>query len=62
MLRAYNDGMNVITMSLGATHGWSFSVTSALADRIAQRGRVGYLLVLDVAVADSSADCHRRSR
>ncbi|EJD44570.1 subtilisin-like protein [Auricularia subglabra TFB-10046 SS5] len=40
MLRAYSDGADIITMSLGGTDGWASSTLSVLASRIADRGRV----------------------
>src|SRR5688572_4945848 len=35
LLRAYDDSMDVITLSLGGADGWSESTTSILASRLA---------------------------
>ncbi|KAJ7255387.1 subtilisin-like protein [Mycena rebaudengoi] len=40
LLRAYNDGADVITLSLGASSGWSESPSSVVASLIADQGRV----------------------
>ncbi|KZW03553.1 subtilisin-like protease [Exidia glandulosa HHB12029] len=40
MLRAYADGMDVITMSLGATVGFSNYVTGDVASKLADRGKI----------------------
>ncbi|KAJ8509440.1 hypothetical protein ONZ45_g8388 [Pleurotus djamor] len=40
LIRAYNDGMDVITLSLGGVDGWTTGVGSVVASRIAQHGRV----------------------
>ncbi|EJD49641.1 subtilisin-like protease [Auricularia subglabra TFB-10046 SS5] len=40
MLRAYSDGMDVITLSLGSFDGWSWSPKAEVADRIADRGKI----------------------
>ncbi|EJD50690.1 subtilisin-like protein [Auricularia subglabra TFB-10046 SS5] len=40
LIRAYNDGNDVITLSLGGTDGWTESVSSVVASRIAEQGRV----------------------
>lgn len=38
--RAYDDGSDVITMSLGGSSGWTESFTSVIASRAAQKGRI----------------------
>lgn len=40
MLRAHNDGMDIITMSLGGDGGWTDDPTSVVASRIARLGTV----------------------
>ena len=40
LIRAYDDGCDVITLSLGEALGWSSSRTSVVASEIAARGRV----------------------
>lgn len=40
MIRAYNDGCDVITMSLGGPAGWTESATAVVASKIAAKGRV----------------------
>ncbi|KAJ7249481.1 peptidase S8/S53 domain-containing protein, partial [Mycena rebaudengoi] len=40
LLRAFNDGADVITLSLGASSGWSESPSSVVASLIADQGRV----------------------
>lgn len=40
LIRAYNDGMDILTLSLGGVNGWSESSTSVVASRIAAQGRV----------------------
>ncbi|KAJ7255407.1 subtilisin-like protein [Mycena rebaudengoi] len=40
LLRAYNDGADVITLSLGTSSGWSESPSSVVASLIADQGRV----------------------
>lgn len=40
MLQAYNDGMNVITMSLSVLSGWTTGTTSVIASRLAAKGIV----------------------
>ncbi|KAG8724913.1 hypothetical protein FRC09_012078 [Ceratobasidium sp. 395] len=39
-IRAYNDGNDVITLSLGSADGWTEAVSGVVASRIADRGRV----------------------
>jgi hypothetical protein len=36
--RAFNDSVDIISMSIGGTEGWSEDPTSVVADRITQRG------------------------
>lgn len=40
LLRAYDDGMDVITMSLGASDGWTTSPQAVVAQKLAARGKV----------------------
>ena len=40
LLRAYDDGCDVITLSLGITTGWSTGASSVVASNIAAEGRV----------------------
>ncbi|EJD48275.1 subtilisin-like protein [Auricularia subglabra TFB-10046 SS5] len=40
LLRAYEDGNDVITLSLGGDGGWAQGTSSVVASRIADRGRV----------------------
>ncbi|CCO37917.1 Minor extracellular protease vpr [Rhizoctonia solani AG-1 IB] len=40
MLRAYDDGNDVINMSLGSPNGWSGGLPAVVASRIADNGRV----------------------
>lgn len=40
LLKAYDDGMDVITLSIGGASGWSESTTSIIASRIVEKGRV----------------------
>jgi hypothetical protein len=40
LLRAYNDGMNVLTLSLGGVNGWTEGASGVVASRIAAHGRV----------------------
>ncbi|EJD39665.1 subtilisin-like protease [Auricularia subglabra TFB-10046 SS5] len=40
LLRAYEDGNDVITLSLGGSDGWTEGSSSVVASRIADRGRV----------------------
>lgn len=40
MLRAYDDGMDVINMSIGSPSGWSDATTALVAQRIGENGRV----------------------
>ncbi|EJD47452.1 subtilisin-like protein [Auricularia subglabra TFB-10046 SS5] len=40
MIRAYNDGADIITLSLGSADGWSSSTGSIVATRLSERGRV----------------------
>ena len=40
LLRAYDDGCDVITLSLGDTDGWSTGAGAVVASRIAAEGRV----------------------
>ncbi|CAE6458099.1 unnamed protein product [Rhizoctonia solani] len=40
LLRAYRDGNDIITLSLGGVDGWTERVTAVVASRIAKKGRV----------------------
>lgn len=40
MVRAFNDSMDVLTLSLGGPSGWSESTSAVVASRIAASGRV----------------------
>lgn len=40
LLRAYTDGNDIISLSLGGTQGWTSSPTSVVASRIAAKGRI----------------------
>ncbi|KAH7091851.1 subtilisin-like protein [Auriculariales sp. MPI-PUGE-AT-0066] len=40
LLRAYDEGNDVITLSLGEWDGWTTSITSVVASRISRKGRV----------------------
>ncbi|CAE6533031.1 unnamed protein product [Rhizoctonia solani] len=40
LLRAYNDGNDIITLSLGGPDGWTEAVSGVVASRIADAGRI----------------------
>lgn len=40
LTRAYNDGNDIITLSLGGPGGWTEDVSSVVASRIADKGRI----------------------
>ncbi|KAG8891560.1 hypothetical protein FRB99_003491, partial [Tulasnella sp. 403] len=40
LLRAYRDGNDIITLSIGGARGWTSTATAVVASRIAQAGRV----------------------
>jgi subtilisin family serine protease len=40
LLQAYHDGMDVLTLSLGGPGGWTQTVSSRVANNIANQGRV----------------------
>ncbi|KAG8754498.1 hypothetical protein FRC11_006619, partial [Ceratobasidium sp. 423] len=40
LLRAYKDGNDVITLSLGGPNGWTGAVSGVIASRIAEKGRI----------------------
>lgn len=40
IIRAYSDGNDVITMSLGGPAGWTESVSSVVSSRVAKTGRI----------------------
>ncbi|CUA76593.1 Minor extracellular protease vpr [Rhizoctonia solani] len=40
LLRAYKDGNDVITLSLGGPDGWTEAVSGVVASRIAEKGRI----------------------
>lgn len=40
LIRAYNDGMDVINLSLGGVDGWTSSAASVVATKIANRGKI----------------------
>ncbi|CAE6533518.1 unnamed protein product [Rhizoctonia solani] len=40
LLRAYNDGNDIITLSIGGPDGWTESVSGVVASRIADQGRI----------------------
>lgn len=40
LLRAFNDGMDVITLSLGGSDGWTESPQAVVAQKLAARGKV----------------------
>ncbi|KZT21765.1 subtilisin-like protease [Neolentinus lepideus HHB14362 ss-1] len=40
LLRGYNDGMDILTLSLGGVEGWTESSSAVVASRIADQGRV----------------------
>ncbi|TFK50631.1 subtilisin-like protease [Heliocybe sulcata] len=40
LLRGYNDGMDILTLSLGGVEGWTESSSAVVASRIAGQGRV----------------------
>lgn len=40
MLRAYDDGMDVLTLSLGGVEGWLEAASGVVASRIVDQGRV----------------------
>jgi subtilisin family serine protease len=40
LIRAYSDDVDVITLSLGGTDGWTESASSVVASRIANRGKI----------------------
>ncbi|EJD53701.1 subtilisin-like protease [Auricularia subglabra TFB-10046 SS5] len=40
LIRAYEDGNDIITLSLGGVDGWTEGTSSVIASRIADRGRV----------------------
>jgi hypothetical protein len=49
LIMGYNQGMNVLTLSLGGPSGWSEGTASVVASRIAAQGRV-----VTVAAGNSS--------
>jgi len=51
MSRAFTDGAQVISMSLGSPNGWSEEAQNVVGQRIAARG-----VFLSVAVGDEGAD------
>lgn len=64
MLRAYSDGMDVITMSLGASVAFSSSVLGDVASKIADRGKVDLLSFILRRGSEALADRYsgRRQR
>ncbi|KAJ7045850.1 subtilisin-like protease [Mycena alexandri] len=40
LIMAYNQGMNILTLSLGSNNGWTTGTASVVASRIAAQGRV----------------------
>ncbi|CAE6485798.1 unnamed protein product, partial [Rhizoctonia solani] len=40
LLRAYKDGNDIITLSLGGPDGWTEAVSGVVASRIAEKGRI----------------------
>ncbi|KAL0956638.1 hypothetical protein HGRIS_002771 [Hohenbuehelia grisea] len=40
LIRGYNDGMDILTLSLGGVDGWTEGTGSVVASRIAEQGRV----------------------
>ncbi|KAJ7747220.1 pyrolysin [Mycena metata] len=40
LIMAYNQGMNILTLSLGGANGWTTGTASVVASRIAAQGRV----------------------
>ena len=40
MIRAYNDGMDIITLSLGGVDGWTESTSAVVSSRISASGKV----------------------
>ena len=40
LLRAYSEGADILTLSLGGPSGWPESASSVVASRIADKGRV----------------------
>ncbi|KAF5357287.1 hypothetical protein D9758_005834 [Tetrapyrgos nigripes] len=50
LLRAFRDGQDIITLSLGDSGGWAESVTSAVANRLAHQGKI-----ITIAAGNSGA-------
>lgn len=40
LIRGFNDGQDIITLSIGGTDGWTEGSASVVASRIAQTGKV----------------------
>ncbi|KAJ8696129.1 hypothetical protein PTI98_006019 [Pleurotus ostreatus] len=40
LIRGYNEGMDILTLSLGGVDGWTIGTGSVVASRIAEQGRV----------------------
>jgi len=40
LLRGVEDGMDILTISMGGTGGWSSSSSALVADRISQQGKI----------------------
>lgn len=40
LIRGFEDGQDILTLSLGGTDGWTEGTTSVLTSRIAQTGKI----------------------
>jgi len=40
LMRAYKDGNDILSLSLGGAQGWTSTVTAVVASRIAAKGRI----------------------
>jgi len=40
MIKAYEDGCDIVTLSLGGPAGWAYDILSEVGTRIAKQGRV----------------------
>jgi hypothetical protein len=51
LLRGYNDGMNILTLSIGGVDGWTEAAGAVVASRIAAKG-----LIVTIAAGNDGAD------
>jgi subtilisin family serine protease len=40
LLQGFNDGMDILTLSLGGSNGWTESASEVVASKIAARGKI----------------------